>query len=116
MGKRRAGLYWAALVTTATRLRNPQAGAARRRAGIVYHRPGVRDAGLQLRPAARRRPRTCGGSDAGGLPARLPGPAELLAPVPLHDLALPGDEEPGARRAARDRAPAADARRARRDA
>ena len=45
------------------------------------------------------------GSDAGGLPPRLPGPAELLAPLALHDVAVPGHEEPRARRAARDRAP-----------
>ena len=47
------------------------------------------------------------GSDAGGLPPRLPGAPEVLAPLEVHDLALPGDEEPRARRAARERAPAA---------
>ena len=59
---------------------------------------------LVARPLARR------GPDAGGLPPRLPGPPALLAALQVHDLALPGDEEPRARRAARERAPAARAR------
>ena len=33
---------------------------------------------------------------------RLPGAPEVLAPLEVHDLALPGDEEPCARRAARE--------------
>ena len=52
-------------------------------------------------------PVACRGSDAGSLPARLPGPAEVLAPLQVHDLAVPGDEEPRARRAAGKRAAAA---------
>ena len=42
------------------------------------------------------------------------GLAGLLAALPVHDLALPGGEEPGARRAARPRAPAAPGRARRR--
>ena len=79
-------------------LRKAQKGDER---AFSHHRPRVRGAGLQLRPAAGRRPLAGRGSDAGGLPPRLPGPAEVLAPLEVHDLAVPGDEEPRARRAAR---------------
>src|SRR6266542_1593626 len=63
----------------------------------------VRDPRLQLCSPPRRRPLAGRGPDAGGLPPRLPGPAQVLAALQVHDLALPGDEEPGARRAARER-------------
>ena len=40
----------------------------------------------------------------GRLPPHLPGLAGFSLPLPVHDLAVPGGEEPGARRAARPRA------------
>ena len=85
-------------------LRKAQRGDER---AFLDHRPDVRAARLQLRPASDRRSQSLRGSDAGGLPPRLPGAPELLAALAVHDVALPGDEEPRARRAARDRAPAA---------
>src|SRR3954470_18528428 len=81
-------------------------GPAGRRESILDHSADVRDSGLQLRPAADGRQGPLGGPDAGGLPARLPGTPALLAPVQVHDLALPGDEEPRARRVAREGTPA----------
>ena len=85
-------------------LRKAQRGDEAR---LLADPPGLRDAGLQLRAPPRRRPPAGRGSDAGGVPAGLPGPAELLAPLEVHDLALPGHEEPRARRAPRQRASAA---------
>ena len=82
-------------------LRKAQKGDERAFAVIVR---AVRAAGLQLRPAHGGRPRARRGPHAGHLPPRLPGAAALLAPVSLHDVALPDREEPDARRAPRPRA------------
>ena len=60
--------------------------------GRSAHRPGLRDARLQLRAASRRRSRAGRRPHTGGLPPRVPGVAQVLAPLPVHDLALPGDE------------------------
>src|SRR3954463_10709059 len=91
-------------VTPAARPGDPAQGAAERRARVRDHPPDVRDAGLQLRAPPGRRSLARRGPDAGGVPARLPGTAPVLAPVEVHDMALPGDQEPRARRAPRGRA------------
>src|SRR5713101_6027249 len=71
-----------------------------RPASLSDDRRGVPTADTPLRRAVRARSLPCRRHHARGVPARLPTPSQLFGPLPVHDLALPSDQEQNHRSAA----------------